>query len=132
MLSQASLRAHQLLVETLAGADARGYDYRLLAALEEHGRTSQATLSRSTGIDRSDVVATVNDLVAHRYVKRSVDPADRRRNLITLTARGRTHLKRLDELVVRVQDQLLAPLSAPERRDLTGLLLRVVEGAPKA
>ncbi len=76
-------------------------------------------------------MATVNDLVEHRYVKRSVDRADRRRNLITLTARGRAHYTRLDTLVLRVQDQLLAPLSASERRELTDLLLRVVEMAPK-
>ena len=129
LLSQASLRAHQLLVESLATADARGYRYRLLAALHEHGPTSQAALSRSTGIDRSDVVATVNDLVGQRYVKRTVDAKDRRRNVIALTARGRSQYKRLDTLVTQVQDELLAPLSAAERQVLTDLLRRVVEDA---
>ena len=129
LLSQASLRAHQLLVESLATEDARGYHYRLLAALYEHGPTSQAALSRSTGIDRSDVVATVNDLVGQRYVKRTVDAKDRRRNVIALTARGRSQYRRLDTLVTQVQDELLAPLSAAERQVLTDLLRRVVEDA---
>ena len=130
LLSQTSLRAHQLLVETLAAADARGYDYRLLAALVEFGAVSQATLSRRTGIDRSDVVATVNDLADRGYVNRTIDAADRRRNLISITAQGRARYKRLDTLVLQVQDQLLAPLSSSERRVLTSLLLRLAT-APK-
>jgi MarR family transcriptional regulator, lower aerobic nicotinate degradation pathway regulator len=130
LLSQASLRAHQLLVETLATAGARGYDYRLLAALVEFGPASQATLSRRTGIDRSDVVATVNELADRGYVKRTIDAADRRRNLVSITTQGRARYKRLDTLVLQIQDQLLAPLSASERQVLTSLLLRVVEKSP--
>jgi DNA-binding MarR family transcriptional regulator len=117
-------------VATLSAVDARGYDYRLLAALTEYGAASQATLSRRTGIDRSDVVATVNDLVHHGYAKRTVDASDRRRNLVTVTARGRARYKRLDALVLHVQDQLLEALSASEREVLVTLLRRILEQPP--
>jgi DNA-binding MarR family transcriptional regulator len=130
LLSQASLRAHQLLVEALSSVDARGYDYRLLAALVEYGAASQATLSRRTGVDRSDVVAAVNDLVERRYAKRSIDASDRRQNLISVTSRGRARYKRLDGLVAGVQEQLLAGLSGAEREQLIVLLRRILEPSP--
>ena len=70
-----------------------------LAALEEFGPDSQSGLSDRTGIYRSDLVATINDLTVRGLVVRTPDPADRRRNAITLTDDGRRHLKQLDELL---------------------------------
>jgi len=78
-------------------------------------------------MDRSDVVAAVNELAGRGLADRSPDPADRRRNVITITAAGTAHLRQLEELLTGVQDQLLAPLSSAERQQLTGLLTRVLE-----
>jgi len=127
LISQASVHAHRLLTEALAGADARGYHYRLLAALDEFGPASQATLGRRTEMDRSDVVAALNELAARGLVERAADPGDRRRNVITVTPAGRARLEELDGLLAGVQDQLLMPLSGRERRVLTDLLTRVLE-----
>jgi DNA-binding MarR family transcriptional regulator len=127
LISQTSMHAHRLLTEALAAADARGYHYRLLAALREFGPASQATLGRRTGIDRSDVVAALNELAERGLVERAPDPDDRRRNVVTLTATGRARFQRLDRVVSDVQDELLAPLSPAEREQLIGLLARVLE-----
>src|SRR5260370_38326025 len=81
LLAQASLHAHHLLTDALATAGSRGYHYRLLAALNEHGPASQATLGRRTGVDSIDASATVNDLVVGGYVARSRDQEDLRRNV---------------------------------------------------
>jgi MarR family transcriptional regulator, lower aerobic nicotinate degradation pathway regulator len=127
LLNQAALPANRLVAEALAGAGARRYHYALLAALAEAGPASQADLSRRTTIDRSDMVATVTELAERGLVERAPDPRDRRRNVVTLTAAGRRHLRRLDTLVARAQDGLLAPLSPAERRQLVDLLTRVVD-----
>jgi DNA-binding MarR family transcriptional regulator len=126
LISQASMHAHRLLTERLAGAGSRGYHYRLLAALQEFGPASQARLGRRTGMDRSDVVAALNDLAGRGLVERSADPADRRRNVVTITPSGAAHLQLLDAVLAGVQDELLAPLSAAERDLLAGLLTRVL------
>jgi MarR family transcriptional regulator, lower aerobic nicotinate degradation pathway regulator len=126
LISQVSTHAHRLLTERLAAAGARGYHYRLLAALEEFGPASQASLGRRTSMDRSDVVAAINDLASLGQVQRAPDPADHRRNVITITAAGTAHLKRLDGLLTDVQDELLAPLSLGERGQLTRMLSRVL------
>ena len=127
LLNQAAIPANRLVAETLASVNARRYHYVLLAALDEAGPASQAELSRRTTIDRSDMVATINELADHRLVERTADPTDRRRNVISLTAAGRRQLHKLDSLLDKVQDRLLAPLSADERRQLVDLLTRVVD-----
>jgi DNA-binding MarR family transcriptional regulator len=55
------------------------------------------------------------------------DPADGRRNIITITPAGTAHLRRLEELLDDVQNELLAPLSPAERQQLIHLLTRVLE-----
>jgi DNA-binding MarR family transcriptional regulator len=94
----------------------------LLAALDQYGSASQADLGRHTGIDKSDVVAALNDLVSTGLAQREPDPADRRRNNVTLTERGASALERLDSVLDDVQDAVLAPLTPTERRTLVRLL----------
>ena len=128
LISQVAARSHGLLTERLAAAGARGYHYRLLAALAEFGPSSQASLGRRTRMDRSDVVAAVGELAAEGLVERAADPADRRRNVVTLTPRGTVRLERLDQVLAAVQDELLAPLSGAERAELARLLGRLLDG----
>ena len=127
LVSEVSRVAHRLLTGKLATAGSRGYHYRLLAALQEFGPASQATLGSRTGMDRSDVVAAVNELTGRGLADRSPDPADGRRNIITITPAGTAHLRRLEELLDEVQNELLAPLSPAERQQLIHLLTRVLE-----
>jgi DNA-binding MarR family transcriptional regulator len=127
LISRAHAYSHRLLAEGFAAAHVRGYHYRLLAALEEFGPASQAALGRRTQIDRSDVVAALNDLAGRRLIQRSPDPADRRANIITITAAGSQQLGTLDRIVADVQEALLAPLSAADRAQLFELLTRLLE-----
>jgi MarR family transcriptional regulator, lower aerobic nicotinate degradation pathway regulator len=119
--------AQRLAGERLASLDARKWHYATLAALEEFGPDSQSGLSDRTGIYRSDLVATINELTARGFVVRAPDPADRRRNAITLTEEGRRQLKQLDEVIAEAQDEFLAPLSAADRAELTRILKLIVE-----
>jgi DNA-binding MarR family transcriptional regulator len=125
LLSRANARSQSLLADAFAAEGVRGYHFRLLAALEQYGPASQADLGRRTGIDRSDVVATLNDLVARRLARREPDQADRRRNVVTLTTRGAEALERLDAVLGDVQDVVLAPLTANERKTLVRLLAKL-------
>jgi DNA-binding MarR family transcriptional regulator len=102
-----------------------------LATLAEFGPLSQAELGRRCGIDRSDMVALVNELSAQGRIMRAPDAVDRRRNVITITAAGLQYLVELRGLVDGAQQDLLAGLSTPERADLVELLSRVVESHPE-
>src|ERR1700756_1908243 len=99
LLNLAAGYADRQVGERLASLDSRKWHYAVLAALAEFGPDSQSGLSDRTGIYRSDLVATLNDLTARGFVVRAHDPADRRRNAITLTGEGHRHLKQLDALI---------------------------------
>ncbi|WP_454199041.1 MarR family winged helix-turn-helix transcriptional regulator [Nocardia sp. Marseille-Q1738] len=127
LVNQVALVANRATERALETTGSRRYHYALLATLEEFGAASQAELGRRTRIDRSDVVAAVNDLAGRGLVQRSPDPADRRRNIITLTTAGARHLDDLDERLAGAQDELLAGFSAADRRTLITLLTRILE-----
>lgn len=124
-VSRAHLRAHSLLQELFADAGARAYHYRLLAALDEAGAVSQAELGRVTGLDRSDVSVALSALEKDALIMRAAHPTDRRQNLVSLTARGRGELLRLDAVVEQAQTEFLAPLTAEERGVFLDMITRL-------
>ena len=130
LISRAYARANGLLQDGFAqgGGGLRGYHYRLLAALDEWGPASQAALGRGTGIDRSDVTAALVDLEERGLVRRDVNQADRRRNIVSITPAGASRLEALDVVLDEIQERLLAPLSEDERRQFLALMRRIANG----
>lgn len=122
LLTQSAAQAHRIVTESFAAGGARAYHFRLLATLVEFGPASQATLGRRSSIDRSDVVAALNELEADGYVERSADPADGRRNVITITTAGKRQYRKLTTLIGKAQEEIFAPLSATDRTRLTTIL----------
>jgi MarR family transcriptional regulator, lower aerobic nicotinate degradation pathway regulator len=114
------------------GSGLRSYHYRLLSALEEWGPASQADLGRSTGIDRSDVTAALAELESRHLIERTVDPEHKRRNIVTLTPEGREQLRDLDTVLDAIQDELLAPLTATQRRQFITLMSRLLDDSAPA
>jgi len=72
------------------------------------------------------MVSTVDDLEAGGLVERRRHPSDRRAHAIHITDDGRETLTRGRHLARAAQEDLLAPLDAPERKQLHELLLRLV------
>jgi len=129
LISRSYARSRSLLNDGFAasGTGLAGYHYRLLAALEEWGPASQTELGRGTSIDRSDVVTALAELEERGLIRRAVDPANRRRNIVTITRAGARQLQVLDRVVDEIQVKTLAPLSQPERRQLATLLQKLVD-----
>lgn len=125
LLSRANARSQAILQAAFGAAGVRGYHVRLMAALAQYGPLSQADLGRHTGIDPKDVVHALNEIEVRGLVAREPDPADRRRNVVTLTEAGDAELIRLDGVLARVQDEVTAPLTARERETLLRLLAKL-------
>ena len=129
LISRAYARSSALLAAGFEarGNGLRGHHYRLLAALEQWGPASQADLGRDTGIDRSDVTAALSELESRSLIGRRVDPDHKRRNIVTITLQGLDLLLELDTVLDEIQDAVLAPLTATQRRRFVGLMSRLVE-----
>lgn len=129
LISRAYARSTALLTAGFeaGGKGLRGYHYRLLAAVEQWGPASQADLGRDTGIDRSDVTAALTELEKRDLVERRVDPDHKRRNIVTITPQGLDALEELDGVIEEIQSELLAPLTAAQRRQFVALLSRVLD-----
>lgn len=63
-------------------------DLGALHVLRHREATSQLAVAQTLGIDRTTMVALLDDLEAHGVVARRPDPADRRRNVVELTKSG--------------------------------------------
>ena len=126
LIMRIGMRAKSAVGAGLEGIGLSKYHYAVLAALEDDAPASQADLSRRTGIDRSDIVAVVNELEAREAIERMTDPADRRRNLITMTSAGGDLLDELQRIIDAAQEELLLHLDAGERAQLVRLLQRAL------
>jgi MarR family transcriptional regulator, lower aerobic nicotinate degradation pathway regulator len=127
-LSAETARKGRLHVNAaLAETGARRQHFTVLTSLAEQGSASQAELGRRLSIDRSDLHALLAELERDGLVARARDERDRRRNVVTLTRRGRATLARLDQQIDAAQDALLHQLSAGERRELRRLLQKLLQ-----
>jgi DNA-binding MarR family transcriptional regulator len=127
LITQLAAHTRRLVNDVFVEAGARGYHYRILAALQEFGESSQIELARRCDVDRSDVVAAINELVEQGHVERQPDPDDRRRNLVVLTKAGERQLRRLDRAMGELQEELLQPLSSADRKVLVRLLTTLLD-----
>ena len=118
LVNQVALHGNRIVGEALAQDGVRRHHFTVLLSLDEQGPSSQAELGRRLGIDRSDLHAVLNDLERDALVVRTADERDRRRNVVALTTAGARVLGRLLVRVEAAQAELLAPLSAGQRRDL--------------
>jgi MarR family transcriptional regulator, lower aerobic nicotinate degradation pathway regulator len=101
-------------------------EFALLARLAEHGPSSQRVLGERLGKDPADMVRLLDAAEANGVVRRDLDTADRRRRVVSLTPEGDAALMAAMETAHRVQDELLAPLSAAERLTLHEYLERLL------
>ncbi|WP_187688004.1 MarR family winged helix-turn-helix transcriptional regulator [Nocardia wallacei] len=111
--------------DALRAAGARKDHFVVLAALAESGPVSQAGLSDRTSVYKSDLVSVINDLEDGGWVRRSPDPADKRRNVITITELGERRLAELDRVLDGVNEHIMTPLDRDERAQLFNLLNRI-------
>jgi DNA-binding MarR family transcriptional regulator len=126
LIGQAGLEVRRVVGGAMTAASFHRADYALLAAIEQFGPLSQTELAERSGQDRSDVVRRVDDLAGRGLLKRDQDPADRRRNLISITAPGRRALDDVERTLQAAQARLLHALSPAERQQLVGLLERLL------
>ena len=126
-------RAHdahrRLSLEALAPLGLGVKSVGALTVLQAEGPLSQRRLAERQGIDRTTMVAVVDELERLGAVERRKDPADRRANALHITPRGRRLLTRARTAVAGAEEAFLAPLPPAEQQRLRAALRRLVESS---
>ena len=127
MAGQVSRFGRRYLAEELARHDLLLVHHAILGALSDFGPQSQQEVANALDLDKSHLVARIDQLEERGLVRRERDASDRRRHRVTLTPAGRRLARKLKPIALRSQQQFLGALSEPEQEVLLGLLRRVLE-----
>ncbi|MGH2742911.1 MAG: MarR family winged helix-turn-helix transcriptional regulator [Thermoleophilaceae bacterium] len=90
------------------------------------GALSQQRLGRRQGVDRTTMVAVIDELERKGLVERRRNPRDRRAYSLHATAEGRRVLGRAGQAAKRAEHEFLAPIPPGDRRHLKDLLRMLV------
>lgn len=126
LLRRAHQRASSIYLGLLAESQLTPTQYFALARLHEMGQLSQNRLGRLAAMDPATIQGVIQRLNERGYIQRLQDTADRRRMVLRLTASGRALIERLLAESARLNETVLAPLEAAERRQFLSLLRRLV------
>lgn len=104
----------------------------VLVTVKAHPEMSQQELSELIGIDVNGMVVVIDFLEKHGLAVRARNPLDRRRHVVRVTSKGDQIVRRGGQLVAACENEFLSVLSPSDRQELhrlTGLLLRIEDGA---
>lgn len=127
MLDQANHALGSEVAGALAplGLGQRGFC--VLSAAIDAGLT-QTELAGMIGLDKTTMVVTVDELERKGYAERIPSPTDRRARVIKVTGAGREKVAEGQEIVMRVQNEVLESLSEDQRTAFVAGLMNLVGG----
>ncbi len=131
LLKQAYLQFTGLTSAALEPLGITAMEWAALLRFDEQAELSQAGLARLLGIDRTTMVALIDQLEEKGLVNRRPHRDDRRKNAVELTATGRDVKTRAAALVDGCERQLLAALTKSDAQQLKTALYAVIEANPQ-
>jgi DNA-binding MarR family transcriptional regulator len=132
LLSRVGTAVQAGFKEVLAGWQLRPLHFMLLTGIAAGAGSSQQELCRSLGIDSGNVVELLDRLEQLGLATRTRSLEDRRRQVVTMTAAGRTALAEIAEGVEAFEAGFFEPLSDQEQAQLGRLLARLYAPTPEA
>jgi DNA-binding MarR family transcriptional regulator len=112
------------MVAQLAPFGLRSGAYSTMALISANPGCSQNQLARALGLDKSALVALLDELEARGLATRVRPAHDRRRHALTLTRQGEALLREMQQPVAEAGRPIRESLSPQETRQLLSLLER--------
>ena len=122
LLKHAQLRLGEEMERALAPFGIDGRRLAVLLVLSTEDQLSQLEVATRLNVDRTTMVALIDDLEDNGLVERRRSPEDRRKNIIELTGRGRDTLERAERARAEVEAGFLAPLGRSDADTLVRAL----------
>jgi DNA-binding MarR family transcriptional regulator len=126
LLARVGSQSRRRFVQALEERDLTLAQYGVLMILGERKSAPQRELADAAGIDPRNLVPILDELENRGLVRRGADARDRRRHAVALSTRGTAMLAKLSRLGARAEHEFLNPLNASERKQLHGLLTRLL------
>lgn len=130
LLYQAHSRVQYLVNEAFALEDLKGYHFRVMAAIDHLGPTSQNDIARNTYLDAGRLAHAINELSERGYVRRKPDTTDRRRNIVSITPKGVEVLRRMEAKVDEIEADFLSAFKPDEQKALLRYLTKLSQYVP--
>ena len=125
LLKHAQLRMAELNAAALAPFGITGRELAVLIAIDSQAPLSQQEAARRLGVDRTTMVALIDELEGKQLVQRRQDPADRRKNVVALTPAGRGTLRKAGKASDEAERRFLAPLTGDQAAQVREALRRI-------
>ncbi|MFF2087919.1 MarR family winged helix-turn-helix transcriptional regulator [Nocardia sp. NPDC058176] len=108
------------------------WGYVVLLGLGEQPVHTQAALAKAIGADKTRIIPVLDDLQRRGLLEREPDPADRRVNLVRLTAAGARLRDSARRDIQEQERRLFADLPAADRDTFLRVLQQLAERAGSA
>lgn len=115
VVKQLELVVRARLDAALKPSGVTALQYTALSVLERRPTMSSSDLARASFVRAQSTHDLVAALTKRGLIERSVDPANRRRLLISLTEAGYAFLAEYDPVVAALEDRMLRELTGEER-----------------
>ena len=125
LLYRAAEESHALANQMLAAMALSARQAGILTMVTELEPMTQKALGAALRIDRTTMVALLDDLEDKGFVVRQRHPGDRRAFLVHPTGSGRAAKAAAVQILDEQQRRFLAPLTPAERSQLAALLTRL-------
>src|SRR5215471_2796729 len=125
LLYRAAEQSHSLANDMLARTGLTARQVGILTLVIEREPMTQKALGDLLRIDRTTMVALIDDLEGKGFVVRQRHPRDRRAFLVWPTESGRAAKVEAIGILDEQQHHFLAPLTAAEQQQLGALLKRL-------
>jgi DNA-binding MarR family transcriptional regulator len=129
LLKHVQQRFFELGAAGLGPIGINGREAAVLRAIADRYPVSQGEIARAMNVDRTTMVALIDDLQGKGLVRRRQDPDDRRKNAVELTDTGRDTVRRAALAVEAAERDFLAPLSAAEAAQFKKILHALLAGS---
>jgi DNA-binding MarR family transcriptional regulator len=126
LLKHAQARFAELNAAALAPFGINGRECAALLAIDDREPLSQQDVADRLGVDRTTMVALIDELQTKGLVQRHPHPDDRRRNVVELTPVGKQTLTRAVAANDEAEREFLSGLAAADAARFRAALQAVV------
>jgi DNA-binding MarR family transcriptional regulator len=114
------------LTKMLEGLDVERYFSILYFLAENHG-CSQQFICNHLAVDKTAMVKIIDFLIRSGYIKRTVNPSDRREHFILLTGKGKKQSNMVVNAFTELEERMFSRVKKQERAIFVKVLERTIE-----